>query len=220
MDPVEQTSSPPLDARVQNNVKVPDEPKRVLIADDEHLVARGLAANLTELGYTIVGPASDGEEAIELCRAARPDVAILDIRMPKMHGLEAGEIIFSQLGIPVIILSAYSDPEYLTDASRIGVFGYLLKPVSQDQLRTTITVAWSRFTSHHCQNGEIASLKERLENRKFIEQAKWIIVKRKGLSEPEAMKLLQRQARNNRKSLAEVARSVIEHEDLFGDDSN
>lgn len=218
MDPVEPVSSPSEDTRAATKLKIPHEPKRVLIADDEHLVARGVAANLSELGYTVVGPASDGEEAIQLCRSARPDLAILDIKMPRMHGLEAGEIIFSQLGIPVIILSAYSDPEYLTDATRIGVFGYLLKPVSQDQLRTTISVAWSRFTQHHCQHDEIISLRERLEHRKLIEQAKWIIVKRKNISEPEAMKLLQRQARNNRKNLIDVARSVLEHEDMFGEE--
>jgi len=198
-------------------IKVPAKPARVLIADDEHLVARGLAANLSELGYSVVGPASDGEEAIELCRTARPDLAVLDIRMPRRDGLSASEIIFSQLGIPVIIISAYSDPEYLTDASRIGVFGYLLKPVNQDQLRTTIGVAWGRFIQHHSQDDEISALRQRLEQRKVIEQAKWIIVKRKSLSEPEAMKLLQRQARNNRKSLIEVARSVLDHEDMFGE---
>jgi AmiR/NasT family two-component response regulator len=219
MDKVEHMRSPVEDSRATpSKVRVAAQPSRVLVADDEHLVARGLAANLSELGYNVIGPASDGEEAIELSRIARPDLAILDIRMPKRDGLSAGELIFSQLGIPVIIISAYSDPEYLTDASRIGVFGYLLKPVSLDQLRTTISIAWGRFVHHHFQDGQICTLRTRLEQRKMIEQAKWLVVKRKGLSEPEAMKLLQRQARDNRKSLADVARGVIDHEDMFGEE--
>jgi response regulator NasT len=188
----------------------------LLVADDEHLVASGVAVNLRELGYEVVGPAADGEEAIELCRTHKPDMALLDIRMPKKDGLAAAEVIFRKMGIPVMIFSAYSDPEYVTSGNRVGVFGYLLKPVTQDQMRVGISVAWGRFLDYMNQNSEISTLKERLEHRKIIEQAKWIIVKRKGVEEPEAMKLLQRQARNNRRTLVDVARSVLENENLFG----
>jgi len=196
--------------------KVPAHPARILIADDEHLVASGLAVNLRDLGYEVIGPAADGEEAIELCQKQKPDLALLDIRMPRKDGLADAEVIFRRLGVPVMILSAYSDPEYVTDGNRVGVFGYLLKPVTQDQMRVGISVAWGRFMDFASQDGEIHTLKERLEHRKIIEQAKWVIVKRRGLEEPEAMKLLQRQARNNRRTLVDVARSVIENEDLFG----
>jgi response regulator NasT len=196
--------------------KYPPHPARLLVADDEHLVASGVAVNLRELGYEVVGPAADGEEAIELCRIQQPDMALLDIRMPKKDGLSAAEIVFKRLGIPVMIFSAYSDPEYVTSGNRVGVFGYLLKPVTQDQMRVGISVAWGRFLDYMNQNSEISTLKERLEHRKIIEQAKWIIVKRKGVEEPEAMKLLQRQARNNRRTLVDVARSVLENENLFG----
>jgi response regulator NasT len=196
--------------------KYPPHPSRLLVADDEHLVASGVAVNLRELGYEVVGPAADGEEAIELCRTHHPDMALLDIRMPKKDGLAAAEIVFKRLGIPVMIFSAYSDPEYVTSGNRVGVFGYLLKPVTQDQMRVGISVAWGRFLDYMNQNSEISTLKERLEHRKIIEQAKWIIVKRRGVEEPEAMKLLQRQARNNRRTLVDVARSVLENENLFG----
>jgi AmiR/NasT family two-component response regulator len=195
--------------------KLPPHPSKILIADDEHLVASGLAVNLRELGYNVVGPASDGEEAVDLCRKHQPDMALLDIRMPRKDGLAAAEVIFQQLGIPVMIFSAYSDPQYVTAGNRVGVFGYLLKPVTQDQMRVGISVAWGRFMDFASQHTEIATLKERLEHRKIIEQAKWIIVKRKGVEEPEAMRLLQRQARNNRRTLVDVARSVIENESLF-----
>jgi response regulator NasT len=195
--------------------KLPAHPAKILIADDEHLVASGLAVNLRELGYQVIGPASDGDEAIELCREHRPDLALLDIRMPKKDGLAAAEIVFRHMGIPVMIFSAYSDPEYVSSGNRVGVFGYLLKPVTQDQMRVGISVAWGRFLDHAGQHSEINSLKDRLEHRKVIEQAKWVIVKRKGVDEPEAMKLLQRQARNNRRTLVDVARSVLENESLF-----
>jgi response regulator NasT len=195
--------------------KLPERPSTILVADDEHLVASGIAAHLTDLGHHVVGPASDGEEAILHCERAHPDMALLDIRMPKQDGLTAARIIYERFAIPVVILSAYSDPEYVGDASRLGVFGYLLKPVTQDQLRAAISVAWSRYVDASENQREISDLRQRLENRKLIEQAKWILVKRKGIDEPEAMRLLQRQARNNRRPLVEVAQAVLESEDLL-----
>jgi AmiR/NasT family two-component response regulator len=196
--------------------KFPPHPGKLLVADDEHLVASGVSGNLRELGYEVVGPAADGDEAIDLCRLHRPDMALLDIRMPKKDGLAAAEILFRRMGIPVMIFSAYSDPEYVTTGNRIGVFGYLLKPVTPDQMRVGISVAWGRFLDHSNQNSEITTLKERLEHRKIIEQAKWLIVKRKGIDEPEAMKLLQKQARNNRRTLVDVSRSLLENDNLLG----
>lgn len=198
--------------------KLPASPSRLLIADDEHLVTAGLSANLKELGFSVVGPASDGEEAIAICRNNRPDMALLDIRMPKKDGLAAAEIVFSQMGVPVVILSAYSDPEYVSTANHVGVFGYILKPVTADQLRVNIAIAWGRYVDFLDQHQEIEGLKGRLADRKVIEQAKWIIVKRKNISEPDAMRLLQTRARNNRRTLADIARSVLENEDLFNSD--
>jgi len=190
-------------------------PRRLLVADDEHLVATGLCHNLEELGFSVIGPASDGEQAIALCKRERPDLALMDIRMPRMDGLAAAEVIYRQLGIPAIILSAFSDPQCVESASRVGVFGYLLKPVTLDQLRVCVTVSWGRFVEAAEQVTQIHGLKQRLEDRKIIEQAKWVIVKRKGIEEPDAMKLLQRQARNTRRTLADVAQSVIENDSLF-----
>ncbi|HVP73833.1 MAG TPA: response regulator [Phycisphaerales bacterium] len=197
--------------------KLPLHPHRVLIADDEHLVASGVAVNLRELGYEVLGPASDGDEALALCETSHPDMALLDIRMPKRDGLAAAEIAFRQMGIPVMIFSAYSDPEYVSSGNRVGVFGYLLKPVTQDQMRVGISVAWGRFLDYAQHHTEILSLRQRLEDRKIIEQAKWILVKRRGIEEPDAMRLLQKQARNNRRPLVEVARAVLENDQLFGE---
>jgi AmiR/NasT family two-component response regulator len=211
------TTTPPNSESSEGVHGLPKRPKRILVADDEHLVAAGLIAALKDLKYKVIGPASDGEQAIKQCRSDRPDLAILDIRMPGIDGLAAAETIYNEFQIPVVMLSAYSDPEYVSSGNRIGVFGYLLKPVSRDQLRVGLEVSWSRFLRQHELSEEVDSLRERLEHRKVIEQAKWIIVKRKGVDEPEAMRLLQKQARNGRRPLVDVAQSVIESESLLGD---
>lgn len=195
----------------------PERPGTILIADDEHLVATGMKNHLEELGFTVIGPAGDGREATELCEKFVPDMAILDIQMPTMSGVDAAQDIFMNHRIPVVIFSAYSDESYVESSADAGVFGYMLKPVSRDQLRVGIEIAWKRYLDWFDQHGEITDLKERLEHRKIIEQAKWILVKRKGIEEPEAMKLLQKQARNNRKTLIEVANAVVESDSLLGD---
>ncbi|MEE2908672.1 MAG: response regulator [Planctomycetota bacterium] len=194
-----------------------DGPLRVLVADDEHLIATGMRSNLEDLGYEVVGPASDGRSAVEICRVESPDLAILDIRMPEVDGLEAAGTIFGEMGIPVVILSAYSDPEYVQAGNNIGIFGYLLKPVTKNQLHVGLEVAWARYRDWADQNAETEQLRIRLEQRKIIEQAKWVIVKRKDVEEPEAMRMLQRQARNKRKSLIDVAQAVVESESLLGE---
>ena len=196
---------------------LPTSPSRILVADDEHLVAAGMVAALTDLGYKVVGPVSDGKQAIQKAREERPDLAVLDIRMQGIDGLAAAETIYNELHIPVVMVSAYSDPEYVNSGNRIGVFGYLLKPVNRDQLRVGLEVAWSRFISQLKLADEVNALHNRLEHRKIIEQAKWIIVKRKSVEEPEAMRMLQKQARNGRRPLIEVAQAVIESESLLGD---
>ena len=211
------TNAPTSNGHDADERPLPESPSRVLVADDEHLVAAGMVAALTDLGYTVIGPASNGEEAISHARKERPDLAVLDIRMPGTDGLAAAETIYNELHIPVVMVSAYSDPEYVNGGNRIGVFGYLLKPVNRDQLRVGLEVSWSRFLRHLELAAEVDSLQERLKQRKIIEQAKWIIVKRKNVEEPEAMRLLQKQARNGRRPLVEVAQAVIESETLLGD---
>jgi len=190
-------------------------PSRILIADDEHLVATGLRRQLIDLGYPVVGPATDGAHAVELARSERPDLAILDIRMPGTDGLHAGHIISKQFGIPVMMLSAFADPEYVAECNRFEVYGYLLKPVTTDQLHVAIEIAWGRWLNAREQREDIERLKTRLEDRKIIEQAKWLLVQKKGITEPDAMRLLQRQARNNRRTLVDVARSLVETDELL-----
>ncbi len=193
----------------------PKELKQLIVVEDEHLVAEGIAAALRDLDYDVLGLFASGQKAIDFCRESPPDLAIMDIRMPGMTGLEAAEILFQELHIPVVIVSAYSDPEYTTTSANIGVFGYLLKPVTRDSLRATLAVAWGQYCTHLESTGEIVRLNQRIEDRKFIEKAKWILVERLGIGEEQAMRKLQKQARDNRRKLVEVAMGILENQELF-----
>lgn len=194
---------------------LPETPLKVLVADDELLVVQGIIGLLTALGFEVIGPCKNGVEAIEKVHEERPDIALLDIQMPVMDGMQAAQIIFHDHDIPVVMLTAYSDDQFLRTSIAAGVFGYLLKPASSEQISAGLTVAWQRFIDHVDQRSQIVDLRKRLDDRKLIEQAKWIIVKRKDISEPEAMKMLQKQSRSSRKSIATVARAVIDSDGLL-----
>jgi response regulator NasT len=194
---------------------LPSRPVRILVAEDEHLVASDLSMQLKDAGYQVVGPAPDGEAAVELARAAHPDLALMDIRMPRRDGLSAAEQIFADLGIPTVILSAYSDEEYVKLAQRAGVFGYLVKPATGGQLRACIDVAWGRFIETRSSKKETDDLKRKLEERRIVERAKWVLVQRKGLSEAEAMHTLQRHARSSRRKIVEVAQQLLDANELI-----
>lgn len=194
-------------------------PCRVLIADDEHLVATGIAAHIRELGHKVVGIAADGESAVALAREQSPTLALLDIRMPKATGVEAAMVLYQEMGIPSIIISAYSDEEHI---SRIqgygagsGVYGYLLKPVSRDELRVTIGVALQRASVDNFNSTRIGQLEQNLANRRVVEQAKWLLVEKKGMTEAQAHERLQKVARDKRRPLIEIAQAVIQSGDLL-----
>ncbi len=193
-----------------------DGPHRVMVADDEHLIAVGLGEHLKKLGYDVVGLAADGEEAIELARREKPDMALLDIRMPNMGGLAAAKTLYGQMGIPVMIVSAYSDAADIETAAQTGVFGYLIKPITADELRVSMQVGWARYRRQEALREEVQDLKVALEDRKVIERAKGLIMEKLGLSEPDAMKRLQKQARDSRRRLADLARAILETNELLG----
>lgn len=140
------------------------EPRRILVAEDEHLVAMHLVKSLRQMKYDVVGPAPNGEEALQLAQdpAKRPDLAIVDIRMPGADGITVANTLFDQHDVPVIILSAFSDPRIVEEAALNGVFGYLLKPAMLEDLRVNIAVAWNRYREHVRLMQEIQHLKRRL----------------------------------------------------------
>lgn len=187
---------------------VTERPHRVLVAEDEHLVATNLTMMLGELGYTVL-LAMDGEEAIQVARTAAPDIVLMDIRMPRRDGLSAAKELHEQMGLPVVILSAYSDGQEVAGAQQAGVFGYLVKPVQKDQLRVGLDIAWHQYRLHAAEVEEGRKLRKRLEERRVIEQAKWALVSGRGMTEPDAMKMLQKRARDSRAQLVDIASAVL-----------
>lgn len=192
-----------------------DQPSRILIAEDDALLAKALKYNVQKLGFDVVGPASNGQCAIDLAKQDRPDLALMDIRMPVLDGLRATTVLSEEMGIPVVLISAYCDEAFLETCQRAGVFGYLVKPVMIDQLRVNIGVAWARYRQQVMLQNEVEDLKAALEDRKYIERAKGLLMDRKGLGENEAMQRLKKQARDSRRRLSDLARMLVDSENVF-----
>jgi len=188
---------------------LPTRPVRILVAEDEHLVAADLVFTLSDLGYTVIGPATDGLRAIELAHHTLPDMLLLDIQMPKRDGLAVAEQLYRELAIPSLLLSAHSDNAHLEAANRAGVFGYLVKPAAQQQLKVAIEVAWRCYFEHMARIVDTEDLRKRLDERRLVEQAKWMLVSTAGMTEPNALRGLQHAAREDRVPLSLVAQEVI-----------
>lgn len=182
---------------------------RILIADDEAIRVMTLRTQLRALGFEVVAEASDGREAVELADRHQPDLAILDIKMPGLDGISAAREITDRRPIPVILLTAYSEPELVERATEAGVFAYLVKPVSEEDLLPTILLARARFEEFRLLQKEVADLREALEARKVIERAKGILMKRLGISEAEAFRRMQVQSQRENKKLVEIARAIV-----------
>lgn len=182
---------------------------RVIIADDESLIRMDLREMLTNLGYLVVGEAGDGRSAVSQARELRPDIVVMDIKMPDMDGIEAARILTEERVAPVLLLSAYSQSELVQRAQKAGVTGYLVKPLREGDLAPAIEVALARFSEFRAMEREVSSLQEALETRKAVERAKGILMDTQGLSEPEAFRRIQKMSMNNRKSMRTVADAII-----------
>ncbi len=182
---------------------------RVLIADDESLRVMSLREQLEKLGHRVVAEASEGRAAVNLARELRPDLAIMDIRMPEMDGIDAAEEMMSERPIPIILLTAYSERDLAERAANAHVAAYLMKPVSENDLLPAIALAISRFTEFQQLHKEVDDLRDALETRKLVERAKGILMRRLNLSEEEAFRRLQRRSQNENKKLGEIAQAII-----------
>ncbi len=182
---------------------------RILIADDEAIRVMTLRTQLRALGFEVVAEATTGREAVELAARCEPDLAILDIKMPELDGIAAAREITAHRPIPVVLLTAYSEPELVERATEAGVFAYLVKPVSEEDLLPTILLARARFEEFRLLQQEVADLREALEARKVIERAKGILMKRLGISEAEAFRRMQVQSQRENKKLVEIARAIV-----------
>ncbi len=188
---------------------------RILIAEDESVTALGLEQDLRSLGHTVIGIAGDGETAVSMARNLSPDLVIMDVRMPYLGGLEAAARIHDERPVPIIIVTAYSDPETLGRAAGAPVFHYLVKPVNAAQLGAAITVAEARHAEWLKHQRESLDLRRKLEDRKVIERAKGIIMEREGIAESAAYRLLQRTSQSRNMAMADLARSLIAAEELM-----
>lgn len=182
---------------------------RVLIADDESIRLMNLAVQLRALGCEVVGEAADGVQAVALARRVAPDLVILDIKMPYLDGIEAARRITAERPVPIILITAYGERELAERAIEAGVFGYLMKPVAEEDLRPAIMLAMSRFREFQVVRQDLENLKEALETRKLVEQAKGILMERLRVSEAEAFRRMQLQSQRENKKMADIARAII-----------
>ncbi len=186
-------------------------PRTVVIAEDETLIRMDLAEMLVEEGYDVVGQAADGQRAIELATELRPDLVILDVKMPVLDGIAAAEAIAGQRIAPVVMLTAFSQRELVERAREAGAMSYLVKPFSQSDLVPAIEMAVSRFAEIRQLEAEVGDLTERLETRKAVDRAKGILQEQLSISEAEAFRWIQKTAMDLRMSMREVADGVVTH---------
>lgn len=182
---------------------------RVVIADDESIVRMDLKEMLTTLNYLVVGEVGDGQSAVNLARELKPDVVLMDIKMPDMDGIEAARILTEEQIAPVVLLTAYSQKDLVDRAKEAGVVGYLVKPFREADLLPAIEVALARFSEFKQMNQEVHDLQDALETRKVVDRAKGILMDAQGLEEQEAFRRIQKMSMNTRKPMKEVAEAII-----------
>jgi len=183
--------------------------RRVVIADDESIIRLDLGEMLTSLGYEVVGEGGDGAVAVELAQKLRPDLVIMDIKMPGMDGIAAAHELTRARIAPVLLLTAFSEQALVERAKEAGVVAYLVKPFREAELLPSIEVALARFAEFKAVEQEVGSLKEALETRKVVEQAKGILMEGQGLKESEAFHRIRKASMDTRKSMREIAEAIL-----------
>ena len=182
---------------------------RILLAEDEVISRMDLREMLENLGYSVIGEAGDGVAAVNLARTLKPDLVIMDIKMPELDGITAAETLAQERVTPVLLLTAYSDKEFVDRAVDAGVMGYLVKPFAEAQLKPAIEVALERWREIRQIQQDLAQTQETLETRKLVERAKGVLMDSQSLKEAEAFRRIQRLSMNSRKSMREVAEAIL-----------
>ncbi|MFP4438926.1 MAG: ANTAR domain-containing response regulator [Chloroflexaceae bacterium] len=182
---------------------------RLVIADDESLIRMNLKETLIGLGYLVVGEAGDGTSVIHLARELRPDLVLMDIKMPKLDGIQAAKVLTEEKIAPVLLLTAYSDRELVERAREAGVVNYVVKPFRDAELLPAIEIALARYQEFLEMDKEIKDLKETLDTRKLVERAKGVLMDAQGLKEAEAFRKIQQLSMNTRKSMKEIAQAIL-----------
>ena len=184
-------------------------PLKILIADDEALLRLDLREMLEEAGHLVVGEAENGKAAVRLVEQERPDLVIMDVKMPEMDGLEAARIIGDARLAPVLLLTAYSQQEIVKEATNSGVFAYLVKPIREEELFPAIEIAINRFAAFQRLNAALDKAKDDLETRKILDRAKGILMDQYKFTEKDAFQAMQKLSMDRRLSLKAVAKAVI-----------
>lgn len=189
---------------------------RILIAEDDPVIAIGLTARLKALGHEPLGPASDGQHAVELAREDPPDLYLFDVDMPRLDGLAAARALSEEgLRRPIVVITGKDDPDLIDRSIATGVSAYLTKPIDDRALDAGIRLAASRHEEFRALEAEVTKAQQALEDRKLIEQAKGILITATGVSEPEAFRRIQRAARDRNLRLVEVARRIVDQQALI-----
>jgi response regulator NasT len=187
----------------------------IAVADDEPRMREFYSEALTRMGHKVVLAASNGAELIDGCKANRPDLILTDVKMPETDGIDAAVAIGKAGSIPIILVSAYHDDELLSRAKAGQIFGFLVKPIKNDDLKAAIAIAMQRFEQFQGLRNEAGELRQALDDRKYIERAKGVLMKKAGLDEEEAFKRLRKIARDGNQKLIEVARMILKAEAAF-----
>ena len=185
-------------------------PRRVVVAEDESLIRMDIVEILRDNGYDVVADVGDGEAAVEVATELRPDVVVMDVRMPKLDGIEAAKRLSENHIAPVVLLTAFSQKELVEQASEAGALAYVVKPFTQNDLLPAIEIALSRYQQILTLEAEIADMAERFETRKLVDRAKGLLNERMGLTEPEAFRWIQKASMDRRTTMQAVAQAIID----------
>jgi AmiR/NasT family two-component response regulator len=195
---------------VSEKTPEPGAKTRVVVAEDESLIRIDIVEMLRDHGFEVVGEAADGEKAVALAEELRPDIVVMDVKMPLLDGISAAEILTKRHIAPVVLLTAFSQRELVERAAEAGALAYVVKPFTPNDLIPAIDIALTRYQQITALEDEISDLAERLETRKVLDRAKGILNDTMGLTEPEAFRWIQKASMDRRLSMREVAQTVID----------
>ncbi len=182
---------------------------RILIGDEDSRYRASLRKVLEEIGYLVIGEAIDGTDAISLCRQLRPDLVLIDVKLPQIDGITVARLLYNDDLAPVVLTTTHSNRELVNQAREAGVLGCLVKPIKNDEVMPVIEVARVRWLEQHARKRELSQLRDKLETRKVIERAKGYLMDSQGLHEAEAFRKIQRLAMNSRRTMREVAQAIL-----------
>ena len=187
-----------------------DAPRRVVVAEDESLIRLDIVEILRDNGFDVVGEAGDGETAVRLATELKPDLVVMDIRMPQLDGIEAAQRLAKDRVAPVVLLTAFSQKELVERASEAGALAYVVKPFTPNDLLPAIEIALARHAQIVALEAEVQDMVERFETRKLVDRAKGLLNEKMGLTEPEAFRWIQKASMDRRLTMHDVAQAVIE----------